>query len=122
MSHIATLKSKDPSKADEDSGAATLPPVLSIGASLPPVPRKLVKRIQAGEFVDMAEVLPDRMGVTTAPLFANDKDEKQPVKTKRQQVTNILEWVQCYSAIVLYFLIIRCISLIIMAYSSHPYL
>lgn len=45
----------------------------------------------------MAELLPDRMGVTTAPLFADDKDEKQPVKTKRRQVTNILEWVQCYS-------------------------
>ena len=45
----------------------------------------------------MAELLPDRMGVTTAPLFTDDKDEKQPVKTKRRQVTNILEWVQCYS-------------------------
>jgi hypothetical protein len=48
----------------------------------------------------MAEHLPDRMGVTTAPLFGNEKDEKQPVKTKRRQgrqVTNILEWVQCYS-------------------------
>ena len=45
----------------------------------------------------MIELLPDRMGVTIAPLFADDKDEKQPVKTKRRQVTNILEWVQCYS-------------------------
>ena len=76
---------------------AGVAPVLSIGASLPPVPRKLVNRIQTGEFVDMAELLPDRMGVTLAPLFADDKDEKQPVKTKRRQVTNILEWVQCYS-------------------------
>ena len=91
LSHIATLKGKDPQTADEDSGVTTLPPVISIG---PPVPQKLV---QAGEFVDMAELLPDCMGVTIAPLFADDKDEKQLVKTKRRQVTNILKWVQCYS-------------------------
>ncbi len=36
----------------------------------------------------MAELLPDRMGVTAAPLFADDKDDKQPVKTKRRQITN----------------------------------
>ena len=45
----------------------------------------------------MAELLPDRMGINTAPLFAEEKDDKQPTKTKRWQVTNILEWVQCYS-------------------------
>ena len=39
--------------------------VLSIGMGLPPVPEKLVKRIQAGEFIDM--LLPDRLGVNTGP-------------------------------------------------------
>ena len=34
-----------------------------IGAGLPPVPQKLVQRIQAGDFVDMAELLPDRLGI-----------------------------------------------------------
>ena len=75
----------------------TVGATLSIGAGLPPVPRKLVNRIQAGEFVDMAELLPDRMGITTAPLFTEDKDDKQAMKSKGRQVTNILEWVQCYS-------------------------
>ena len=70
---------------------------LSIRAGLPPVLRKLVNRIQAGEFVDMVELLPDRMGIATAPLFTEDKDDKQAMKSKRRQVTNILEWVQCYS-------------------------
>ena len=45
------------------------PSVLSIGAGLPPVPRKLVTHIQVGEFVDMAELLPDRMGITSTPSF-----------------------------------------------------
>ena len=97
LAHITSLTDKEGHKTGESSEAAKISPVLSIGASLPPVPQKLVNRIQAGEFVDMAELLPDRMGVTSAPLFAEKKDDKQPAKTKRRQVTNILEWVQCYS-------------------------
>ena len=34
-----------------------------IGAGLPPIPAKLVSKIEAGEFVDMAELLPDRFGI-----------------------------------------------------------
>ena len=64
------------------------PSVLSIGA---PVPRKIVNCIQVGEFMDMAEL---HMGITTTPSFLSDKE---PVKTKRHQVMNIIEWVQCYS-------------------------
>ena len=83
---------------DKDGHKSNTPStVLSIGAGLPPVPQKLVNRIQAGEFVDMAELLPDCMGVTTAPLFIEEKEDKQALKSKRRQVTNILEWVQCFS-------------------------
>ena len=53
----------------------------------------IVKRIQAGELIDMAELLPDRLGIRAD---TTDKDEKVP-KLKRRQVTSILEWVQCYS-------------------------
>ena len=34
----------------------------SIGAGLPSVPKKLVSRIEAGEFIEMAELQPDYMG------------------------------------------------------------
>ena len=34
-----------------------------IGAGLLPIPAKLVSKIEAGEFVDMAELLPDRFGI-----------------------------------------------------------
>ena len=47
--------------------------------------------------MDMAELLPDRMGITSTPSILADKDEKQPFKIKRRQFTNITEWVQCYS-------------------------
>ena len=67
---------------------------MHIGAGLPPVPPKLVQKIQAGEYVDMAELLPDRLGVNAGPPVQGDKDDKKP---KHRQVTNILEWIQCYT-------------------------
>ena len=57
----------------------------------------MVARIQAGDFVDRAELLPDRMGITATPMFLNKRDEKQTVKSRRRQVTTITEWVQCFS-------------------------
>ena len=52
---------------EDDTGSQDTSPVLSIGADLPPVPLKLVERIQAGEFIDMSELLPDRLGINTSP-------------------------------------------------------
>ena len=67
---------------------------LHMGAGLPPVPTKLVARIEAGEFVDMAELLPDKLGFSKATL--ND-DQARPSKPRRRTVTNILEWTQCFA-------------------------
>ena len=47
--------------------------------------------------MDMAELLPDRLGVNAGPVGTSEKDDKQSPKTKRRQVTNIFEWIQCYS-------------------------
>ena len=44
----------------------------------------------------MAELLPDQLGVSAGPFLEGDKEEGQGKKTKHRQVTNILEWVQCY--------------------------
>jgi len=37
---------------------------VTLGAGLPPVPPKLVAKIEAGEFIDMGELLPDCVGIT----------------------------------------------------------
>ena len=66
----------------------------SLGAGLPPVPEKITSRIEAGEFIEMAELLPDRLG--TAGMRAGD-DQTKSVKTKRRLVTNIVEWVECFA-------------------------
>ena len=63
-----------------------------IGAGLPPVPPKLVKRIQDGQFIDMAELLPTNLS------SSQPTDDEQPNKTKNkyQEVTNIVRWLQCF--------------------------
>ena len=89
LQHIATITKKSDSDPKNTDASA----LLSIGPGLPPVSNKLVMHIQADEFIDMAELLPDRLGISTTP----GKDDKQATKQKRRQVTNILEWIQCFS-------------------------
>ena len=64
------------------------PALLAIGAGLPPVPQKLVNKIQAGEFVEMVNISKEQDG---------SSDEKKGLKQRRRQVMSILEWVQCFS-------------------------
>ena len=44
----------------------------------------------------MSDLLPDRLGFNATPLLEDDKDEARGRKLKRRQVSNILEWVQCF--------------------------
>ena len=60
--HVTLFKENPASKNDE----AAKEVLVSIGAGLPPVPRKLVMRIQAGDYIDMAELLPERWLQQTA--------------------------------------------------------
>ena len=64
-----------------------------IGAVVPPVPPKLVDRIKGGEFIDMAELLPDRIG----SINPSSTDESAKQKVQRRPVTSIIEWVQCFN-------------------------
>ena len=99
LAHVA-IAGTDPGKSGDPPGASPKSPAdttpFSVGAGLPPVPKKLVTRIQTGEYVDMAELLPDRIGLNSSALFPNEKEEKL-VKSRRRQVSIITEWVQCYS-------------------------
>ena len=62
---------------------------LLLGTSCPPVPCKLVKKITDGEFVEMSELLPDRLA------SSGDKELSKSSK-KRRVVTDIVEWVQYF--------------------------
>ena len=56
------------------SNSVTTPPLfapdkcITIGAGLPPVPAKLVSRIEAEKYIDMTELLPDRLGTRRSPI------------------------------------------------------
>ena len=60
-----------------------------VGTSYPPVPNKLIKKIRDGEFIEMADLLPERLG-------AGGDNEPTKSTKKRKIVTNILEWVRCF--------------------------
>ena len=62
----------------------------SLGTGLPLVPANLVSKIESGAVIDMADLLPVWLST-----YYNDEEAKG--KTKKPAVTNILEWLQCFS-------------------------
>ena len=67
-----------------------------IGPRLPPIPARLVEKIQSGQFVELAELLPDHIGSLSDNL-ALDNESKTSSKQSKRQVSTILEWVRCFS-------------------------
>ena len=75
----------------------TAPMLLSFG--LPPVPARLMKRIQDGLFIEMPDLLPEKLISAECNVGDNAAGQKQ----KHQEMITILKWVQCfglYTAIV----------------------
>ena len=68
-----------------------------LGAGLPPVPAKLVSKIESGAFIEMADLLPEQLGTY---YF----DEGPKARTKKSSVTNIIEWLQCFTI----YIAVRC--------------
>ena len=65
------------------------PPIL-LSNSLPPVPPRLVKRVEEGLFIEMFELLPD-------PLCSadwNSEDQSTSTMHKPSELSNITDWVQ----------------------------
>ena len=77
----------------------TLPPCektstpLYIGGGMPPIPAKLAKRIQEGLFVEMVELMPDYLRSPNP----SDEDQFKNTKPKNWEITNIVDWIQCFS-------------------------
>ena len=77
------------------SGANGIIPVdqqgVRIGEALPPVPKRLVSRIQKWDFIDKAELLPEAL------ISARTVNQSTVALVHRKQpVTDILTWVQCF--------------------------
>ena len=99
LSHLSKIRTNtlDPPLADPlgihaPANPKDIPP-FTIGASLLLVPGKLVKRIEAGNFIEMGELLPKQLG---AANVSTDNDGFKAPKPKPRPVTTILEWAQCF--------------------------
>ena len=62
-----------------------------VGEGFPPLPSKLVKRIEGREFMEMAELLPERL-----LAYTSGDDHTKASKSKVKPVTNILDWIQAF--------------------------
>ena len=77
------------------SGSQTGPFFLS--EAFAPVPAKLVKRIQALEFVDMADLLPDNIEMRRREEGSSLGEAMMAVGRRARQVTHLPTWVQCFT-------------------------
>ena len=85
LQHVAEIERS----AASGSPSGTNDTELCVGAGIPPIPPRLVTRIQSGEFIDMADLLPDQLAPTSTDRTS---------KPRHQTISNILEWVKCFSA------------------------
>ena len=67
-------------------------PLFLLAVDYPPVPKKLVSRVQEGLFVEMAELLSHKL--ISAEYFSGDHSTNP--RKQRYEVSNILEWVHCF--------------------------
>lgn len=66
-----------------------------VGEGLPPVPSKLVERIERGDFVEMCELIPEFWMVHTGE---DETPAQRVARSKgRRQSQNIYVWLQCYA-------------------------
>ena len=86
-----TAVSRERSGAKKSNHSTGNPSVSTFGEGLPPVPTKLIKTIQEGEFIDVGELAIDRLGL---PFL---DDSTKPTHSRRRPVTSIVEWTQCFS-------------------------
>ena len=69
-----------------------LAPPIMISCWLPPVPAKLVKKIQERLFVEMSEFLPDKL----ISVEYNTGEYHTSTQKQQHKVLSIVEWVQCF--------------------------
>ena len=67
---------------------------VAIGEGLPPIPGKLVKKIESGLYIELSELLPDNLSVTNAT--GDIADAPKASKPVTRPTLSIIEWVQSF--------------------------
>ena len=68
-----------------------------IGEGTPPVPAKLVKQIQSGQFVDFTELLPDNLELLRRLPASSVSGANEDGHCRLPQVSSLGTWVQCFA-------------------------
>ena len=71
-----------------------------VGPGQPPIPPKLVEQIQQGEFIDLADLLPDSLRDNELPqeLLLDNQHLLIPKQAQKREVHDIISWVDCWTA------------------------
>ena len=89
LNHVGVMASSHISQKEKRIDASS---DVSIGAGRPPVPMQLAKKIESGAFIEMSDLLPERMGIHRR------RDDHGSKHSKRS--LTILKWLQCFSTYV----------------------
>lgn len=95
LSHIHEISDQATTDATTERTSLTAATPMYLGGGLPPIPAKLRRRIEDGHFIQMAELMPDHL-----ELLNSSEDDLPRTRHKHQDLTNILDWVQCFSTYV----------------------
>ena len=60
-----------------------------LGAGLPPISAKLISGIEAGEVIEMLDLLCEHLSTPRS-------EDQKLLNDKRRTITNILEWIKCF--------------------------
>ena len=87
-------------KGEGDSTSSAQSPLVQLGAGLPALPKKLVEKIEAGEYIDLNE-LPPAKGKGRLPSQALDGQvvvvQAADLVQSRRIIPDLATWVQCFS-------------------------
>jgi hypothetical protein len=90
-----TGEGKDDKATTLASGNTDAPASFTLGEGLPPVPGKLVQKIQRGDYVDMAELLRDNMELERRKA-SRESTLALGIQPSRREVPDLISWVQCF--------------------------
>lgn len=69
---------------------------VTVGSHSPPIPKKLAAKIWEGEFVELSELLPCRLGAPELTLLDLMSGRDKPKEARK--ITNIQQWVVCFNS------------------------
>ena len=71
---------------------------ISVGPVSPPVPRKVAEKIWRGEYIELLELLPERLGAP-GPTVLDALLQSDKVKPKKS-ISTIQDWVMCFNTFI----------------------